>query len=112
MKNIFDKKAREAAKAQAKIDAEKAKTRKPEEVSAQYNRLCAELGDKAYRVKVLESEIEQINQTLYGLNQEFHKATAVHAPQTPKPTEAQQTAAKAMVEQASRGEAQSEAQPI
>lgn len=81
MKNpIQSYKERKAAKAQAKINSELSKVRKPEDIQKEYHGLCAELGDKNYKMKVLEKETEAIKNKLYVLNQEFHRSTQVHKP--------------------------------
>jgi hypothetical protein len=97
MKIFKTKKQREEEKAQKQLEIDRATVRKPDDIGREYNALCAEAGDKQYRKKVIETELEQINQRLYSLNQEFSRSTQVH-PQTPKLPAAPTTATPAPVE--------------
>ncbi len=80
MKIFKTRKEREEAKAAKHIAAVKAKTRTPEEVGKEYGQAAAELGDKAYQVKVLQAEMDLIHKRLSELNNEFKVAQVVHAP--------------------------------
>lgn len=107
MTKIIQKyKERKAAKVAAREAAQLATVRKPDEIQKEYHGLCAELGDKAYKIRVLEIETSQIKDRLYALNQEFHRSSAMFAqlqknqPQpvvqpAPAPAEAPQNAAQA-----------------
>lgn len=78
---IFKSKAqREAERVQKQREKDRTTVRKPEDIGKEYTALCGEAGDKQYRIKVLTMELEQVNQRLNFLNQEFHRAQAAHKP--------------------------------
>ncbi len=72
------RKEREALKAAKILEALKAKTRKPDDVGMEYSRLCSTAGDKQYRIKTMQMELDCINERLAQLNDEFEKAQKVH----------------------------------
>ncbi len=92
MKIWKSKKDREAERI-AKV---KAKIRTPEEVGKDYGQAAAELGDKAYQIKVLEAEVELIMKRLRELNQEFKLAQAIHSPAPAQPKPLDQAPAAAL----------------
>lgn len=76
---IFKTKAQREEDRKAKqLETDKKNWRKPEIVGREYGNLCSEAGDKQYRLKVLETELEGINKRLHLLNQEYAKAVEVH----------------------------------
>lgn len=84
LKLPFSRKEREAAKAKKEQDALKAKTRLPDVVGMEYSRLCSTAGDKQYRIKTMQMELDCVNERLAQLNGEYDKAIEVHgAPQLP-----------------------------
>jgi hypothetical protein len=120
MKIFKTKEQREKERAEKQLARDKATTRKPELVAADYGRLAADAGDKQYQVDVFKAELREINKQLHVLSHEYKNSIRVHgepkaeepkpAPVAVKPTDEQKQAAIAMLN--SPQEAPSEAQPV
>lgn len=99
----FMKKAYEARKAakQAKKDAEKAqfksrnsaqktadlqeKTRKPDEIMADFRKVCATAGNLQYKIEVDKQTLEVYNRRLFELQNENAESQKVWPEEKPKP---------------------------
>lgn len=55
----------------------KNKPRLKEDVQKEYAELCGMAGDKQYRKLELEAQLQQINEKLFQLNQEFVRLEAI-----------------------------------
>ena len=59
---------------------EVAAPRELDAIRTDYNNTCAAAGDRQYRVEVLKSELQQLNQRLLDLNKEADAAGKAQVP--------------------------------
>lgn len=83
---------RAAAKIAKALEVEKASVRTPITLQTEYARLSGIAGDKQFRIKVLEAELNAANEEMYKLSQEFGKSEKVHGPLIPPQNKPQETA--------------------
>lgn len=78
--NIFSeaRKARKEARAKQRLENLRTATPTPEQIQKNYAALCGEAGDKGYRIKVLETELQAIHSQMHEMNQKYSHALAVH----------------------------------
>lgn len=55
--------------------------RKQEEIQQEYGQLCAQNGERAFQIKVLQAEIERNEQRILQLGKEMEEAKKAAAPQ-------------------------------
>lgn len=77
VKKLSQKKDFQERTAKLKTEELKKTTRKPNDISQEYNRACGILGDKKYKATVLTKECEQIEFHLKKLNEEFELSQRV-----------------------------------